>query len=151
MEGAGSIWNKNSWHWEEKNYNKWAKEWLTEHFSALTVTCLAPEETSVNVTKVKKLEGEASLTIRKQKQIHVFHYDVELEFKAEAGDRWTEGKVKVHEFYAGDDEVEVTTTIDKSSDGLPDPFLEAVKKAIKTQLAGQILTTYQDFHAAFKA
>ena len=28
--GAGSLWNKNSWHWEEKNYTKWAKETMKE-------------------------------------------------------------------------------------------------------------------------
>ena len=23
---SGSVWNANSWHWEEKNYTKWSKE-----------------------------------------------------------------------------------------------------------------------------
>ena len=27
-QGVGSIWNKNSWHWEEKNYSEIAKEFL---------------------------------------------------------------------------------------------------------------------------
>jgi activator of HSP90 ATPase len=26
--GVGSIWNKNSWHWEERNYTELAKKWL---------------------------------------------------------------------------------------------------------------------------
>lgn len=28
--GVGSIWNKNSWHWEEKNYTDWGKKRLAE-------------------------------------------------------------------------------------------------------------------------
>ena len=27
-QGVGSIWNKNSWHWEERNYTELAKKWL---------------------------------------------------------------------------------------------------------------------------
>ena len=26
--GVGSIWNKGNWHWEEKNYTEFAKEYL---------------------------------------------------------------------------------------------------------------------------
>jgi hypothetical protein len=28
-EGFGSIWNNNSWFYEEKNFTKFAKDWLT--------------------------------------------------------------------------------------------------------------------------
>ena len=29
--GFGSIWNNNNWFFEEKNYTKFAKDWLTEN------------------------------------------------------------------------------------------------------------------------
>lgn len=28
-QGFGSIWNNNSWFFEEKNYTKFAKDWLS--------------------------------------------------------------------------------------------------------------------------
>lgn len=30
-QGVGSIWNKNSWHWEERNYSEVAKKFLMEN------------------------------------------------------------------------------------------------------------------------
>jgi len=30
--GVGSIWNKGNWHWEEKNYTEFAKEWLSQQW-----------------------------------------------------------------------------------------------------------------------
>ena len=37
MEGAGSIWNKNSWHWEEKNYTEQAKTFLNENIVKISM------------------------------------------------------------------------------------------------------------------
>lgn len=31
--GFGSIWNNNSWFFEEKNYTKFAKDWLQTNVS----------------------------------------------------------------------------------------------------------------------
>jgi hypothetical protein len=31
--GFGSIWNNNSWFYEEKNFNKFAKEYLTKELN----------------------------------------------------------------------------------------------------------------------
>jgi hypothetical protein len=31
--GFGSIWNNNSWFFEEKNFSKFAKEWLSKEIS----------------------------------------------------------------------------------------------------------------------
>jgi activator of HSP90 ATPase len=33
--GVGSIWNKNSWHWEERNYTELAKKWLQENLTKI--------------------------------------------------------------------------------------------------------------------
>jgi hypothetical protein len=31
VEGSGSLWNVNSWHWEAKNYTPQAKDLIKEH------------------------------------------------------------------------------------------------------------------------
>jgi activator of HSP90 ATPase len=36
-QGVGSIWNKNSWHWEERNYTEVAKKWLQENLIKIEV------------------------------------------------------------------------------------------------------------------
>lgn len=63
-QGVGSIWNKGNWHWEERNYSDFAKEWLTKEWTSIV------QETSdakISIYEVKTLTGSASVTIRKQK------------------------------------------------------------------------------------
>lgn len=62
--GVGSIWNKNSWHWEERNYTEVSKKMLSE-----SIIKIAVEEDGVKLRlyEMKSIEGSASITIRKQK------------------------------------------------------------------------------------
>ena len=62
--GVGSIWNKGNWHWEEKNYTEFAKEYLRVKWCEIKVTAA---EAKIEIYEVKELTGSASVTIRKQK------------------------------------------------------------------------------------
>jgi activator of HSP90 ATPase len=62
--GVGSIWNKNSWHWEERNYTELAKKWLSENLTKVEVES-KEHQVLVRLYEVKSLEGAASITIRK--------------------------------------------------------------------------------------
>jgi activator of HSP90 ATPase len=79
--GVGSIWNKGNWHWEERNYSDFAKDFLTKSWCSISV-----EEggAKVDVYEVKELKGSASVTIRKQKQIFMFEYEAELYWRAKS-------------------------------------------------------------------
>jgi len=59
---VGSIWNKGNWHWEEKQYNEWAKQYLTQQWCSIKVN---KGEACIEVYEVKELTGTASVTIRK--------------------------------------------------------------------------------------
>ena len=63
-KGVGSIWNNNNWFYEEKNYTKFAKDFLSEHLCKIEVK---KNDIKVNFYEIKSIEGEASVTIRKQK------------------------------------------------------------------------------------
>lgn len=154
MEGAGSIWNKNSWHWEEKNYNKWSQDWFKDHYLALSLECFAPYLTKLNVVEVDKLKGEASITIRKQKQIHVFISEAELKFlavKSDGEEPQADGVIKIHEFCNDDDDVELSITINKKNDDVPAEFLEKLRQAINTTLKSKINHLKEVFMEEFKA
>ena len=60
--GVGSIWNKGNWHWEEKNYTDFAKDYLTQKWCEIKVT---RAEANIEIYEVKELKGSASVTIRK--------------------------------------------------------------------------------------
>lgn len=89
----------------------------------------------ITIEEVTTLKGEAGISVRKQKQIHVFNYEAELKFKAtktENNDVWTEGKIKIHQFFQDDEELEFTITIDKTSEQGPAEFPEKVKNSINS-------------------
>ena len=62
--GVGSIWNKNSWHWEERNYTDLAKKWLQENLVRIEVEN-QEQQVRVRLYEVKSIDGNASITIRK--------------------------------------------------------------------------------------
>ena len=76
-QGFGSIWNNNSWFYEEKNFTKFAKEYLTAEICKLTVT---KNDAEVSFYEMKSIEGDASVTIRKQKQIFLYSFEMEVYF-----------------------------------------------------------------------
>jgi activator of HSP90 ATPase len=59
-KAVGSVWNQGSWHWEEKNYNKWAKERLHALLESAQVTA---DGFLVEVGKCITLEGEVRCVI----------------------------------------------------------------------------------------
>lgn len=69
MEGVGSIWNKNSWHWEEKNYTEKSKNFLTENLLTISVDAFTPRASEIKISKVEEIKGSAVITIRKKKQL----------------------------------------------------------------------------------
>jgi activator of HSP90 ATPase len=62
--GVGSIWNKNSWHWEERNYTDLAKKWLQENLVRIEVEN-KEQQVRVRLYELKSIDGNASITIRK--------------------------------------------------------------------------------------
>ena len=67
MEGVGSIWNKNSWNWEEKNYTEKAKQFLTDNLLNIKVEGFTPRASEIINSKVSEIKGSAVITIRKKK------------------------------------------------------------------------------------
>lgn len=86
-KGVGSIWNKNSWHWEERNYTELAKKYLSENLVKIEIDLVEDEVNNkvpakVRLYEIKSIEGSASITIRKQKQIFLFDFKLDVYFDA---------------------------------------------------------------------
>ena len=89
VQGTGSVWNNNSYHWEEKSVAGWSKETLEKIFSLFYFKY---EHATLKVTEVKELKGESSVSIRKQKKIVTYDYSAKLAWKCDLGDE-TNSKV----------------------------------------------------------
>lgn len=78
-EGAGSIWNPNSWHWEMKNYTEVAKRLIEEKIVEKEVMS---ESHVVSNIKVRFVKAEAEVSIRKGKQHLVYEFELDVSFVA---------------------------------------------------------------------
>ena len=144
-QGFGSIWNNNSWFYEEKNFTKFATGWLQDNIPKLEIT---KDGILVRLYEVKEIEGQASVTIRKQKQIFLFDFELEIYFDAKSvadPSETCKGKVKVHEFNQDDDEVNMDITQEKSSD-----FVSKVKKILNNEMNEAIFKTFQGLSKAMR-
>lgn len=93
MEGQGSVWNTGSYFWEEKSVGKWAEERIKEVLGGFTNQVAGGE---FRVTAVDKLQGEASISIRKGKKIVSYDFNsvMKWELTLRDGDGNEVGKLK---------------------------------------------------------
>lgn len=75
IQGTGSVWNTNSYHWEEKSVNKWAEEKLKAVLSGFTHQW---QDAKFIIKEIKEFKGEASVSIRKGKKIVAYDYAITL-------------------------------------------------------------------------
>eukprot|EP00744_Colponema_vietnamica_P027124 GILI01040531.1.p1 GENE.GILI01040531.1~~GILI01040531.1.p1 ORF type:complete len:250 (-),score=98.17 GILI01040531.1:118-867(-) len=81
--GTGSVWNVNSYFWEEKPLSDWAKQRLRELLSAVAVDIPAGK---LEVVEVTSLEGDASVSIRKGKKILSYQFECRAKWRGQLRD-----------------------------------------------------------------
>jgi activator of HSP90 ATPase len=149
MEGVGSIWNKNSWHWEEKNYTKKSTDYITEKLQTISVPILTPRMSVVKISKINECKGSAVISIRKKKQVYIYEFEVECEWEAEEteGDEVGKGKLKIREFYQDDDpeDVEIEVTAEKS-----DEYHDECRRQIGIKVRPEIVKVIESFKELIK-
>ncbi|RQX67666.1 putative activator of hsp90 ATPase, partial [Toxoplasma gondii CAST] len=94
---AGSVWNANSWHWEEKSYTKWSREYLQARLGSLKLV-EDVDGFSVTTLPTPAVSGEASVSVRKGKTILAVDMAVKLQFEAQLkqdGNRKCRGEISV--------------------------------------------------------
>lgn len=141
-QGFGSVWNKGSWHWENRNYTEFGKEWLTKQWVQV---CINQSDAKIEVYEIKELKGSANVSIRKGKQIFMYEFEGELYWRAKntkVGDEWKEqtckGKLKFFEFNHEDDEINVEVTCEQ-----PGVWEDGVKSAVRKVLPVELFRASQ--------
>lgn len=136
VEGTGSVWNNNSYHWEEKSVAKWSEETLKR---ILSLFYYKQDRATMTIKEVKDLKGESSVSVRKGKKIVTYEYSVKLVYKIDLSDEANTksiGTVEgVYEFpeISNDilddgEEWEVNASITKGDDALRKTFYQIIKK-----------------------
>ena len=91
---------------ENKNYSEVCQQLLTKKFTDYT---FKRDDLTFIVTKVQKLKGEAQINIRKGKQIIIYEYEMECEWRAESTADECEGNFKIVDINESDLDFEVTS------------------------------------------
>jgi len=83
VEGSGSVWNNNSYHWEQKSVENWSQDTLK---TTLGIFYYKYENATLKITEVKEIKGDSSVSIRKGKKITTYDYQIKLVWKLDMGD-----------------------------------------------------------------
>lgn len=147
--GVGSIWNKNSWHWEERNYTDLAKKFLSENLIKIVVENEANPACTIRLYEIKSIEGSCSITIRKQKQIFLYDFKLDIYFdavpKEDIGEEKAMGRVLIDEFNQDDDDLPFDIVCER-----PTEYVNQVKKVLKTKINAEILRVVNELKSELK-
>lgn len=123
---AGSVWNKNSWHWEEKDYNNAAKSQLKDMLAGAPLQSKAGER--IYLYDIDPT-GFASISVRKGRKVLVFEFAISM--KARCGD--TTGSIKIPEF--SNDELDPTFRVDCEDESMKEYLRKDGATVMKQELA----------------
>ncbi|KAF8385552.1 ahsa-1 [Pristionchus pacificus] len=141
--------NVNNWHWSEKNATPWSKDRLKELLEGLK---FEDGSTSVELTSIKRMEGEATANNRKAKLIFLFEWELEVNFvgRIAGSEEEVEGHVEIPNLSDENDanEVDVNTTISTKSP-MEAPIRHLINKkgvdAVRAALAVYIRELKEEF------
>ena len=150
VEGTGSVWNNNSYHWEQKSVDKWAEDTLK---TALGTFYYKYEKATLTITEVKELKGESSVSIRKQKKIVTYDYNIKLLWKVDMGDDTNskvigtiEGEYEMPEMsndiLDDGEEWEINCRMTKGDENLKKTLFQVVKKFAPDELRKHIVKSF---------
>lgn len=139
--------NVNNWHWTEKNATPWSKDKLKALLDGFEI---AESGEKCTVTKIEKLDGEATANNRKGKLILFYEWNIVLVWEGRCRDEEVTGKVSIPNLSEENDvdEVELTVSVDNSN-----PASEQLKRFMynigREKLRKQLGTYIRDLKVDF--
>eukprot|EP00828_Plagiopyla_frontata_P003681 TRINITY_DN1117_c0_g1_i6.p1 TRINITY_DN1117_c0_g1~~TRINITY_DN1117_c0_g1_i6.p1 ORF type:complete len:199 (-),score=61.82 TRINITY_DN1117_c0_g1_i6:42-638(-) len=147
-QGTGSIWNINSWHWENKNYTEPAKKLLTQKLLNLVYQ---EGEIKISHTKLNSIKGDAQVNIRKGKQILCYEFNIQVSFKASNGSEEIEGEYKINDVNESDMDFQIASIAVFKKSAINDKVKEILRKKIKKFLEDEIFKNFNEQLYQFEA
>ncbi|CAD8062194.1 unnamed protein product [Paramecium sonneborni] len=141
QQGAGSIWNPNSWHWEEKNYTPISKQLIESKIKSTKVE--SGDITLLN-QEVKSITGDAQVNIRKGKQVLIYDFDIEVEWHGVNKDHEAEGTYKIKDLNSLDNDFEIIHISCNTKTAISDKCKDLIKKDMFKKLRDVFTTLMQE-------
>ena len=147
MKAVGSVWNKNAWHWEEKNCTKWGTQAIIELIEAIEYKVGAY---NITITKGVKATGESNVNVRKQKLLYLYEFTIKGDWKATLIEKPTEcvsGTFEVLERNQDDDDLHLTINV---NDSKITPVFEKIAKELRKEMYSRILASFNKFMSLYQ-
>ncbi|OII74079.1 uncharacterized protein cubi_02881 [Cryptosporidium ubiquitum] len=147
-EISGSIWNANNWHWEEKDYSKWAKEEINTIMESIKYSSESTTPKFELSFSNSSIKGEASISVRKKQPILAYEFSISgtwLVNEMETKEKILLGQITIPEFSVDNyEDFPVTITCKEvlNKNYNSDLILSEIKKKVVVQLRKKLM----EFH-----
>lgn len=147
----GSVWNADSWHWEERNMTKWTSEWFVRELQGFC--CSLADGTAdfafmdVCVADAGPVKGEASLSVRKRKPVLDFTLSIVCRWRVETRSvdgALTRGCLRIPDFCSDDAIDDVEIQMDATIDQSKGRYLSGAVRQEVTPLVRRLLLRYTE-------
>eukprot|EP01026_Neomeris_dumetosa_P017748 TRINITY_DN1687_c0_g1_i3.p1 TRINITY_DN1687_c0_g1~~TRINITY_DN1687_c0_g1_i3.p1 ORF type:complete len:361 (+),score=57.82 TRINITY_DN1687_c0_g1_i3:70-1152(+) len=140
--------NVNNWHWQEKDCIPWTKQRLSQLFQNLELVEQSVPKTSVVVTGLSSVSGEAFLNVRKNKLIPSYELEIKVDWTGAVSGQEIKGQI-VFPYVAEenhDEEPEIKVTLFSESKEA-DQLKQLILKQGKLKILKIIQTFVTEFHS----
>jgi activator of HSP90 ATPase len=134
--------------WEERDHSIWCKDKLTELLQQLQVP--TPQGT-IEVTKVKEVKGDASITFSRGKSRYLYEFDITLEWQVELESGPAKGTLQLPDMsYDCEGQYDVVITVDKLTAPAARAFIDQYIRSEREGLRPAVQDKLAQFLAEFK-
>jgi len=141
---GGSAWNSGGT-WEEADFSVWAKDTMTGYLKSAH----GGGEVGASVTKVVKVDGDASVAVVRGIKRYLFDLSAELEYEMLIGETKYKGTLTLTDISHSDD-MEISVRPKKDPAAAHKPLAEAALTALKLDITGRCVSSFkEEFHSKF--
>ena len=147
--------NVNNWHWTEKNATPWSKQRLRALLEGLEVSAGSADRLlNARITKLSKLDGEATANNRKAKLIFLYEWDLKAEWEGTDGEaQEVKGELTIPNLSDENtpDEVDVEVTTTSGPDDAAYKLKQLMHKQGSAEIRKRVATYIRELKEEFAA
>eukprot|EP01089_Gocevia_fonbrunei_P004982 TRINITY_DN1509_c0_g1_i2.p1 TRINITY_DN1509_c0_g1~~TRINITY_DN1509_c0_g1_i2.p1 ORF type:complete len:321 (+),score=69.16 TRINITY_DN1509_c0_g1_i2:131-1093(+) len=145
--------NVNNWHWTEKNFLPWFVENINKLYKNLPI--ITNDHSTISITTVEHVKGEASINTRKGKMFHLYELDIKLKWEGTYKTEKVEGSFQFPEvtFEEDDNGQDVDLYISKAANSVKNALSDELRKEgfkVIRNVLGDLLKEFKSMKGEIK-